>query len=243
MNCVLLRPIWEFSKRILKKLLLVFGMLALIMFLLSLTSIPFWSHYYLGIYGDEFESNPEAIVVLGGSGMPSSEGLMRTYYAAEIAKKYREIPIIIALPGDTLDSTSSVRLMARELIIRGVDSNRIVFENEGTNTRWEALNVKKRFFPNSSPRLMIVSSPSHMYRSIKTFRKAGFEEVGGIGSFGRANETDLEFDAQALGALDGMPDVGGSVSIRYAIWARLHIQLTVFREYMAIAYYWMMGWI
>jgi len=154
-----------------------------------------------------------------------------------------KIPIIIALPGDTLDTTSSVRLMARELIIRGVDSNRIVFENEGTNTRWEALNVKNRFFPDSSPRLMIVSSPSHMYRSIKTFRKAGFDEVGGIASFGRANETALEFDAQALGAAQGMPDVGGSVSIRYAIWTRLHIQLTVIREYMAIAYYWVMGWI
>lgn len=243
MNCVLIRPIWEYTKKFVKKLLLVFGILALLMFLLSLTSIPFWSHYYLGIYGDTFKENPDAIVVLGGSGMPSSEGLMRTYYAAEIANKYKEIPIIIALPGDTLDSTSSVRLMARELIIRGVDSNRIVFENEGTNTRWEALNVKKRFFPDSSPRLMIVSSPSHMYRSIKTFRKAGFKEVGGIGSFGRANETDLRFDAQALGGQIGMPDVGGSVSIRYAIWARLHIQLTVFREYLAIAYYWMMGWI
>jgi len=243
MNCILIRPIWGFAKRVLQKLILFFGILALLMFLLSLTSIPFRSHYYLGIYGDDFKEDPEAMVVLGGSGMPSSEGLMRTYYAAEIANKYKEIPIIIALPGDTLDSTSSVRLMAQELIIRGVDSNRIVFENEGTNTRWEALNVKKRFFPDSFPRLMIVSSPSHMYRSIRTFRKAGFKEVGGIGSFGRANETKLDYDAQALGGQMGMPDVGGSVSIRYVIWARLHIQLTVMREYMAIAYYWMMGWI
>lgn len=243
MNCILIRPLWDWIKKIIKKISILFGGLALIMFLLSLTSIPFWSHYYLGIYGDTFKENPEAMVVLGGSGMPSSEGLMRTYYAAEIANKYQNIPIIIALPGDTLDSTSSVKLMAKELIIRGVDSARICFENEGTNTRWEALNVKKRFFPNSSPRLMIVSSPSHMYRSIRTFRKAGFKEVGGIASFGRANETDLKFDAQALGANSGMPDVGGSVSIRYAIWTRLHIQLTVLREYMAIAYYWMMGWI
>jgi len=222
---------------------LVFGILALVMFLLSLTSIPFWSHYYLGIYGDKFKENPEAIVVLGGSGMPSSEGLMRTYYAAEIANIYQDIPIIISLPGDTTDSTSSIRLMANELIIRGVDSTRIMYENEGTNTRWEALNVKKRFFPNFSPRIMIVSSPSHMYRSIKTFRKAGFEEVGGIASFGRANETELEYDAQALGGMEGMPDVGRSISIRYAIWTRLHIQLMVLREYFAIAYYWMMGWI
>lgn len=225
------------------KLFLVFGIFSLLLFVLSFTSIPFWAHYNLGVYGDEFEEDPEVIVVLGGSGMPSSEGLMRTYYAAKIAKKYQDLPVIIALPGDTLDSVSSVRLMAKELIIRGVDSARIIFENEGTNTRWEALNVKKRFFPNSSPRIMIVSSPSHMYRSIKTFRKAGFNEVGGIASFGRDNETELEYDAQALGGLEGMPDVGGSISLRYAIWTRLHIQLSVIREYFAIAYYWLMGWI
>jgi uncharacterized SAM-binding protein YcdF (DUF218 family) len=226
-----------------RRALLLFGFIALIMLFLSFSSIPFWAHYYLGVYGDEFKGNPEVIVILGGSGMPSSEGLMRTYYASFVAEEFKDIPIIIALPGDTLDSSSSVRLMARELIVRGVDSTRIVFENEGTNTRWEALNVKSRFFPNSSPRLLIVSSPSHMYRSVKTFRKVGFDQVGGIASFGRANETNLEFDAQALGGAEGMPDVGGSVSIRYAVWTRLHIQLTVIREYMAIAYYWMMGWI
>jgi uncharacterized SAM-binding protein YcdF (DUF218 family) len=133
--------------------------------------------------------------------------------------------------------------MAEELIIRGVDSTRIIYENEGTNTRWEALNVKSRFYPGSSQILMIVSCPSHIYRSIRTFRKAGFEQVGGFASFGRMNETDLEFDAQALGAEVGMPDVGSSISLRYSLWSRLHIQLTVLREYVAIAYYWMMGWI
>lgn len=243
MNCILLRPFWEWLKKFIKNLLVLFGTISLVMLLLSLTSIPFWAHYYLGIYGDSFKENPEAIVVLGGSGMPSSEGLMRTYFAAKIAREYQNVPIIIALPGDTLDSSSSVKLMARELILRGVDSVRISFENEGTNTRWEALNVKKRFFPNSSPRLMIVSSPSHMYRSIKTFRKAGFEEVGGIASFGRANETDLEYNAQALGGLKGIPNIGESMSLRYTIWTRLHIQLSVLREYLAIAYYWLMGWI
>ncbi|NOR87667.1 MAG: hypothetical protein GQ527_08670 [Bacteroidales bacterium] len=39
----------------------------------------------------------------------------------------------------------------------------------------------------------------------------------------------LWFDAQALGIEVGMPDVGDSVSIRYAFWFRLHIQLTGMR--------------
>lgn len=243
MNCILIRPLWIWLKKLIKALLVLFGIISLLMFLLSLTSIPFWAHYNLGIYGDTFKKNPEVIVVLGGSGMPSSEGLMRTYYASKVAMEFPDIPVIVALPGDTMDSNSSVRKMAYELEMRGIDSIRIRFENVGTNTRWEAINIKNRFFPSSSPRLLIVSSPAHMYRAVKTFKKVGFEKVGGIASFNSANETALEYDAISLGGKSAMPDVGNKISLRYAIWNRMHLQLTVIREYLAIGYYWMMGWI
>lgn len=241
--CILLKPILLWLKKTFKALFLFLGLIGFIMILLSFTSLPFWADYYLGISADALEEEPEVIVVLGGSGMPSPNGLIRSYYGAEAALVYENAKIIIALPGDTLDKNSSIRLMAYEMIIRGVDSTRIVYENEGTNTRWEALNVKNRFFPNSNPAVLLVSSPAHMYRSVKTFQKAGFTNVGGLPSFGRANETSLAFDAAQLGGSNSMPDVGNQISLRYSIWTRLHTQISVFREYMAIAYYWLMGWI
>lgn len=228
---------------VIKKLIYVSGIFGLLFVILSFTSLPFWAHYYLGISSDPLDKNPDALVVLGGSGMPSTESLMRTYYASEAALKYPKARIIIALPGDTLDAESSVRLMARELILHGVDSTRISYENLGTNTRWEALNIKQRFYPDSSPVVLLVTSPAHIYRSVKTFQKVGFEKVGGLASFGKAHEDDLEFDAAELGGQYGVPDVGNQISLRYAVWSRLHIQISVVREYMAIAYYWLMGWI
>jgi uncharacterized SAM-binding protein YcdF (DUF218 family) len=227
----------------LKKLIFISGIFGLLFIILSFTSLPFWAHYYLGISSEPLEENPDVMVVLGGSGMPSSESLMRTYYASEAALKFPEARIIIALPGDTIEPLSSVRLMARELVLHGVDSSRISYENIGTNTRWEALNIKQRFYPDSSPVVLLVTSPAHIYRSVRTFQKAGFEKVGGLASFGKAHEDALEFDAAELGGQFGVPDVGNQMGLRYAVWSRLHIQISVFREYIAIAYYWLMGWI
>ena len=240
---IFLQPLRIWVRKTLKTISLIIGSVGLVMVLLSFTTLPFWANYQLGISAKTLEEAPEVIVIMGGSGMPSPNGLIRTYYGAAAALQFPEARVIIALPGDSLDPHSSLRMMGQELIMRGVDSTRICYESEGTNTRWEALNVKRRFFPTSSPVLLLVSSPSHMYRSVKTFERAGFHQVGGLPSFGRANESSLIFDAELLGGDSSMPDVGSNLSFRYKIWTRLHLQITVLREYFAIGYYWLMGWI
>lgn len=240
---ILAKPFLDWLRKSLRILLIFLGSILLIMLVLSFTSLPFWADYHLGVSADPLTDDPEVIVVLGGSGMPSQNGLIRCYYGAEAAIKYPEAKIIIALPGDTLDYTSSIKLMAKELVIRGVDSSRIIFENEGTNTRWEALNVKHRFYPNSAPSLLLITSPSHMFRSVKTFQKVGFKHVGGQASFGMAIEGELAFNSDDLGGSQQIPEIGGQLNLRYKIWTRMHIQISVMREYMAIAYYWLMGWI
>lgn len=237
------KPFLNFVFRVWRNLLSNLGAFLFIMLVLSFTSLPFWADYHLGVAAKPLDREPDVIVVLGGSGMPSANGLMRTYYGAEAALKFPLAKIIIALPGDTMSAGSSIKLMAKEMILRGVDSTRIIFENEGTNTRAEALLIKKRFFPNNSPQMLIVTTPSHMYRSVKTFRKVGFENVGGLPSFGRANETSLYFSSKDLGGNQYVPDVGNNISIRYRIWTHLQIEISVIREYFAIAYYWMMDWI
>ena len=236
-------PVLFWFRKILRMIILFLGGVLLIMITLSFTSLPFWADYHLGVSSSTLSKNPDVIIIMGGSGIPSQNGLIRCYYGAQAALNFPEARIIIALPGDTLDTESSVRLMGQELIIRGVDSTRIIYENEGTNTRWEALNVKKRFYPNTSPVLLIITSPSHMFRSIKTFEKAGFNNVGGMASFGRANEEELLFINEDLGGNQQLPDMGKQINLRYKIWTRMHIQISVIREYLAISYYWLMGWI
>ena len=44
-------------------------------------------YYGLSISAQKLESPPKHIVVMSGNGIPSESGLMRTYYASEVAKR------------------------------------------------------------------------------------------------------------------------------------------------------------
>jgi hypothetical protein len=224
---------------------------------------------------------PEYIVVLGGGGMPSESGLIRCWYAAMAANHFNRAKIIVALPGDTTSEKSSVSLMKKELILRGVEPSRIFFEPEGSNTRAQAVNIstvilkdegrktKDDCAPNSSlvphpsslvprpsplvprpssfvPRpssLVIVTSPEHLYRAVLTFNKAGFTKVDGLPSFERAIESDILFEGGKLGGRKYIPDVGGSITLRYGFWTQINYEFLVLREWVALTYYKLQGWI
>jgi len=135
--------------RIGKVFLITLGSIAAIMIILAFTSAPFWIRYNLGTAKSAITGVPDYIVVLGGGGIPSESGLMRTYYGAKAAKQFPKAIIIVALPGDIEDSLSSVNQMKQELIVRGVAPERIMLEDSGMNTRAEALFVKEIIENNS----------------------------------------------------------------------------------------------
>jgi uncharacterized SAM-binding protein YcdF (DUF218 family) len=258
-----------------KGLLLVLGSIAVVMIILALTSAPYWIWYNLGIKKAGIHRPPDYIVVMGGGGMPSESGLMRCWYAAKAASHFTRAKVIIALPGDVTDSLSSVSQMKQELVLRGIAPERIMFEDSGTNTRAEAVNVYKLIMNseqrtvNSEQRIgnngqdtdsisdssrvtrhasrnssiLIVSSPEHLDRSVLTFQKAGFMKVDGLPAFEKAIEADLDFNSRKLGARTWVPDVGSNTTLRYQFWMHLEYELLVIREYFALAFYRLQGWI
>ena len=75
--------------------------------------------------------------------MPGPDGLMRCYRAAEAAREFPLAKIIIAVPQDTARKEKSPELlMCHELMIRQVDTSRVLFECLGMNTRTQALNIR-----------------------------------------------------------------------------------------------------
>ena len=268
--------------RILKYILFFFGCLFLILFIFCLTSAPFWTWYNMSTKHAGIHRPPEFIVVLGGGGMPSESGLMRTWYAARLGNHFFRSKIIIALPGDTVDSLSSVYQMKEELILHGISGKRISFESHGTNTRAQALNIYKRISNieqgilnderpgtlesqshkvtesqidrvnrNSSfvdryskfKSILIVTSPEHLYRAVLAFRKAGFLLVDGLPAFETAIESELSFDDRLLGGKRWLPAIGKNITVRYQFWTQLHYEQLVMREWLAIVYYKLNGWI
>lgn len=92
--------------------------------------------------------------------------------------------------------------------------------------------------------LLVISSPEHLKRSVLCFRKTGFKHVSGIAAFETAIESNLFFSEKKLGGrkIPGT-DVGTNLQVRYQFWTHLRYEVIVIREYSALAYYKMKGWI
>ncbi len=172
--------------------------------------------------------DPRYIVVLGGGGIPSDTGLMRTYYGAMHSISYPDATVIVALPADEDPETSSVGRMKDELVLRGVPESSILMEAEGRNTHEQAERIRAMLGSGviDEP-LHIVTEPTHLRRSLLCFRKVGFSRVSGIGTHNTGAEAD----------------VGAGTFLRYTLWTNLQLQIRVLREMIATAMYKLRGWI
>lgn len=229
--------------KIFKNLAYIMAGISLVMIVLAFTSAPFWAFYRLGIKDVDEIKQPDAIVLLSGGGMPSSDGLFRVYMAAEAAKMYPKARLILSIPGDTTDQGSSISLSAQELVMRGININRISYEMHGTNTRSQALGCLENFPELTNQKIILVTNPVHMRRAVLTFEKAGFLHVGGFPAFERVIESNLHFEGKNLGGRENIPDVGHNINLRYRFWSYLQLEIKVIREYFALAYYQLKGWI
>lgn len=232
-----------FTKKVVKWIMLVSGGLSLLIIILSFTSLPFWCYYWLGTSAVNDEFVPDYIVVMGGSAMPGKSTLIRTYYAAGVAQRYPDSKIIVALPGDLSDENSSVNLVKKELELRNVLPDRILTENKGTNTRYQALEIKKMVV---SPEMgiLVVTSPEHIRRAVLSIRKAGCLNVYGLPAFDRLNDFELYFKDDELGGKNKfLPEIGNNLQLRYQLWQQLEYELLITREYIALGFYFLKGWI
>lgn len=228
--------------KIVRNLFILCGILFAVSVITAFTTLPFWSIYWLGTSKSELNERPSNIILLGGGGMPSESNLMRSWHTAAAAEQFPGADVVIAMPGNLDDSTDTPLMIRHELIMRGVNIRRIIFEAHGTNTRAQALNCKEKF--NESLPILIITSPEHTRRAVLAFKKAGFSNVNAWPAFEDAVDTDLTYADDELGGKKvPVPDVGNSISIRYQFWNHLKYEIIFAREYLALCYYKMRGWI
>ncbi len=230
--------LWPF-----RAVLRVFGWVSLALVVLALTPVPWRIYRGLGDDGSQLKCGPEFIVVMGGGGIPSESGLMRTFAAAEAARKFPGARVVIATPGNVASTNSTAAKMREELVMRGVARPRIIFEDKGRHTREQAVNCFGLLHAGGrQPAVLIVTSPEHMRRCLLSFRKAGFTNVAGSATVDAVVEADLRFKTEELKNRH-VPDVGQSMMIRYQFWNTVQIEGRVLRELSALAYYKLLGWI
>lgn len=240
----MLKRILKFIKKLILGLLIFGGILLAVAVFFSYTVWPYRLEARLAGAKRFTPPDTEYIVLLGGGGIPSEASLIRTYHAAQAALAFPEAKVIIALPSDASDSTSSIRLMAKELELRGVSSDRILYEDQGKNTRSQAVHIQELFFEkNLMAKLLVVTSPYHMLRSVSVFEKVGFKTVGGYPAYEKANKKDSSFNPLKTGGHTYIPEINDQPGIRYSLWAGLQKEILVLREYAALGYYKLKGWI
>jgi uncharacterized SAM-binding protein YcdF (DUF218 family) len=230
----------KLMKTIFKRFFMVSGILFSFLILLSFTDYPYFAFHWLGTSQCKPIQSPEYIVVMGAGGLPGAESLLRCYYAAGMADSFPESKIIVAFPvGEGAFVGSENESMVSELLNRGIASDRIQCETKGTNTYSQAKEIVS-IISNNEASMLIVSSPEHIYRCIKTFHKQGFTTVNGLPAFEQPTNNEVFYTADDKKNI--IKRTERNVMFRYNMWSYLQYEILVFRELAAISYYKVKGY-
>lgn len=228
---------WPSIERWSRRAVTASGVVALVMCALACTRLPFDAHRWLGTAAGECVMPASRIIVLGGSGMPSGPELLRLHRAAELAARWPDASITIVHPGDP----AAIELMRAELIMRGTDPTRITLMNDGDNTRAQALALAASTKRRQDP-IAIVTAPENMYRSVRAFNRAGFMNACGAPAWDHAMFHQFDYEHSRIGGKTWAPDISDQPTLRYTFWNYLKLEVTCLREYAAIVYYKVNGW-
>jgi uncharacterized SAM-binding protein YcdF (DUF218 family) len=167
---------------------------------------------------DASRGAPDGIIVLGGSiqadlsvahGTPVVIGAPdRLIAAAGLAHRYPNARILFTGGSAKLISNGAREADFASAIFEslGIDKSRLIMERDSRNTLENAVFSKALVVPKEGERWLLVTSASHMPRSVGLFRKAGFAvepypvdwRVGGRGDI--FNFTNIAIDG--LGRTD-----------------------------------------
>lgn len=226
-------------KKILQRFFVVLGVIFALFLILAITPAPFYTHYNLGQDPNRdttYIFEPQHVIMMGGAGMPSANNLMRLYYTAGLASFY-ECPVTIALPYDSICHAE----MDKYLVNQGV-TKEIIHDTIGTNTRSQVLALAENHPELLTTNILVVTSPEHLRRTVKCFNKIGFQQVRGVAAYEGTVDFNLSLKNQKLKGKKYIPSVENT-KLRYTFWNYLKLEIDTYREYIALFYYKIKGWI
>lgn len=233
-------------KRLLDGLVRALGWFFLMVLIGAALGVPWRIYAWLGRDLGEYPGAPDYIVLMGGGGIPSESGLMRSWQTAQEALRYPKARVIVAHPFEKEEGPGKPNPIVRELVLRGVSEGRILREGRGRHTREQADRIREMVAGNEGQvRLLIVTSPEHIRRSQLCFKKAGFQYVRGRGVDSKPVEADVRYGSDAGATPMDRFDraIGNSLTLRYRLWDNLGLTVRVSRELIALLYYRLNGWI
>lgn len=127
-------------------------------------------------------NDPEVIIVLGAqvrTDGPSRVLRYRLDTAYDYLQTHPQVRCIVSGGQGYNESEPEGEAMARYLIGRGIDADRIQIENQSENTV-QNLTLSAAFLDPAADRVAIVTNNFHVYRSLGLAHGAGYHNVSGI---------------------------------------------------------------
>ncbi len=209
----------EWSRSVVKRMTRFAATLALIYLLIFHTPFVWWMARPLKV--SESPRKADAIVVLaGGVGESGQPGQGYEERVAQGVDFYRSgyAPKIILASGYSyrFQETEMMKTLALSL---GVPNGAILLEQEGHNTYAQAQRITALLNSEKAQSALLVSAPYHMRRALWTFRRQG---------------TEIHWIPTPV-----------AQSLFYGHEGRIRMEhiRALLHEYLAIAYYWMKGWL
>jgi uncharacterized SAM-binding protein YcdF (DUF218 family) len=187
--------------------------------------------------GSNAEAGGARVIVVLGSGSVNLRGAGRQLSfvnmpaglrVLEAARLYELLdrPLVIASGGATEpDPAAAPEAVAlrRALIDAGVPADRIALEAESKNTRDEAVIIKRMLADRGETKFVLVTSPLHMGRSLRTFAQQGMHPV------------------PSASPLVPEKSAARSAWLPSDLWLQLS-DASIY-EWLARGYYWWRGWL
>jgi uncharacterized SAM-binding protein YcdF (DUF218 family) len=187
------------------------------------------------ILSAEEAAGAQAIVVLGGGTRSFFSGDLvldevngSALRVIEGARLYKLLggPLVIVSGGITRRlprPRSEAQAMRAAIVSLGVPESKVVLEDRSTTTREEALILKSMFAEQGIERFVLVTSPTHLGRSVATFRSVGLQPIPA--------------------ASPQRSDSTGSFWTPLPDWDSLALSDTAIYDTVAWLYYWQRGWL
>ncbi|PGY08512.1 YdcF family protein [Bacillus sp. AFS031507] len=128
----------------------------------------------------ETPKNADYLIVLGArvkGTVPSLAFASRINAAADYLKKNQDTLVIASGGKGSGEEISEAESIKRELKKQGISENRIILEDQSTDT-YENINFSKKLIPDGAKLGLVVTNNFHLYRAVSIARDYGLQVQG-----------------------------------------------------------------
>ncbi len=136
----------------------------------------------LSQFSKEPVGEPQYCIILGAQWKTSGPSIVLQYRldkAVEFLEEHPDTKVIVSGGKGSNEPISEAEGMQGYLVDAGIAEDRIIMEDQSTNT-YENLIFSEKYLDKTSDSIVLVTNNFHMFRALKIAQKQGYENIQGL---------------------------------------------------------------